>query len=263
MVDNDGSKLDAFIKVMEQIAEGDYDADIMSYTTEDNPPQLRRVAEAMGMMLVKVEAREFQLMQLVEELRELNSSIKRGITQAVSAMCEALGARDPYTMGHARRVAGYAKMLARHIGLDAKEIDHIWWAGMLHDVGKIGFSDALFQNEDTQPTPQMLDEIKQHPDISAHIVEQLEFLGNAREYVWSHHERLDGKGYPRQLSGDDIPHGARIVAVADVYDAITTDRPYQKGRTREQAFAILRSLSGTSLDVDLVEAFITALPEDF
>lgn len=255
MAEHDAKTIDVFIKIMERVAEGDYDADIMSYTTEANAPAVQRLAESMGMMLVKVEAREFQLKLLIEELQDLNVRLERSIMQTVTSMSEALGARDPYTQGHASRVAGYARSLAEEMELDTKEVERIWWAGMLHDIGKIGFSDVMFHNEDHKPTPEMLDEIRRHPQIGAHIVENLEFLGEAMKYVLAHHERIDGTGYPQGLAGDEIPLGARIVAVADVYDALTTDRPYQKGRTREEAMTILQELAGPALDPLLVERF--------
>ena len=233
--------LERLIKIMERIAEGDYNADVMSFTTEAQPEHVRRIAEAMGMMLVKVEAREYQL--------------KENTLHTIQAMAEALGARDPYTRGHVTRVAEYSKLLAKALGMDGDDAVEVWTAGMLHDIGKIGFSDAIFQNEDTRPTPEMLHDIQQHPSIGMNILRQLDFLGPALDYVLKHHEKLDGSGYPNGYTADDIPLGARIVAVADVYDALTTDRPYQKGRTPEEAFLILRKLCPSSLDPEVVEVF--------
>ena len=173
----------------------------------------------------------------------------------VEAMVSAMGARDEYTMGHGQRVGDLAASLARKAGLDNSQVEEVRTAGILHDVGKIGFSDKVFQNEDTIPSPELLSEIHTHPERGAAILEGLDFLGPMREYVLYHHERPDGRGYPFGLKGDDIPLGARIISVADVYDALTTDRPYQKGKSRQEAVDILDRLAGSGLDADLVRAF--------
>ena len=122
-------------------------------------------------------------------------------------------------------------------------------AGVLHDIGKIGFSDGLLTNEDTHLSDEFKKEIRMHPTRAAGILEGLDFLGPVVAYVLSHHERMDGKGYPHGLQADEIPLGARILAVADCFDAITTDRPYQQGQEpRQEALNTLRGLAGTALD---------------
>lgn len=237
--------LDVIIEIIEHVAEGDYGVDIMAYTTEEHPEPVRRIAEAMGMMLVKVEAREYQL--------------KENALHAVQAMAEALGARDPYTRGHVQRVAGLARELALAMGMNPEDAEEVWIAGMLHDIGKIGFSDAIFLNEDTHPSPEMMHAIKQHPVIAKNILERLDHLGAALEYVLKHHEKLDGSGYPEGLTAADIPLGARIVTVADIYDAVTTDRPYHKASSRDEALALLRGLCHGGLDPAVVEVFCSLL----
>ncbi len=247
--------LDKLLAVIQEIAKGNYSNDIMALTGADQPPELRLIAEAMAMMMVKVEAREFRLENLARELRALNQDLKRQAVAAVEAMAAALGARDVYTKGHGQRVAGLAGRLARRLDLPPAEVEQVEIGGMLHDVGKIAFSDRLFQNEDTEPDPELLSEIRTHPQAGAAILEGLDFLGPAREYVLHHHERPDGKGYPFGLEGSAIPLGARIVSVADVFDAITTDRPYQKGRSRAAALEVMEGLAGTGLDAELVAEF--------
>lgn len=253
--------LDRLTQVIERVAEGEHTDDIMEFTKDAYPPEIRRIAEAVGMMLVKVESREFKMGQLIHELREANARLKSGILQTVSAMADALGARDEHTKGHALRVSIYAQRLARAVKAPESEVETIALAGKLHDIGKISFSDELLTNEDTMPTPSMLAEIRSHPEVGADILQQLEFFEDALQYVLGHHERLDGKGYPQGLKGEQIPLGTRIVSVADVFDALTTDRSYQKGKTLEEAFAILRKLAGPSLDPELVELFIANIEE--
>jgi len=249
------------IEIMEQVAKGRYSDDIMAYTRPERPEPIRRMAEAMGMMMVKIEAREQHLENLVSELSRLNSRMKENAVQTVAAVARALEARDEYSRDHTLRVAHYAQRLALRMGLSGGEVDDIAIGGLLHDIGKIGFSDAIFQNEDTRPSKEMYEEIKMHPEIGSVILESLDFLGKAREYVLYHHERLDGTGYPFGLKGDEIPLGAQVLAVADCFDAITTDRKYQKGVSREEGFAILRKLAQSALSARLVKLLIRDVEE--
>jgi putative nucleotidyltransferase with HDIG domain len=248
-------KSPAFKELMEVIAgiaRGRYSERIMALTKDGQPQAIRLIAEAMAMMMVKVEAREFRLEQLNHDLR-LN------ILKTVTAIAHALGARDPYCEGHAQRVGDLAERLARRIGLSDEEVEHVRTAGVLHDIGKIGFSDGLLTNEDTHLNDEFKKEIREHPVRAAAILEGLDFLGPVVAYVLSHHERMDGQGYPHGLLGDEIPLGARIIAVADCFDAINTDRPYRKGKSQKDALAVLDGLSGSALDPKLVAAFTQML----
>ena len=253
---------DRFIAIIENIAKGEYGSEIMEFTKESYGPEIRRVAEAMALMMVKVEIREHRLAGLVEELRQANQQLKDNIVHTVASMARALSARDQETSGHTERVADYAIRLARRAGCTDEDIEFVRLGSLLHDVGKIGFSDKLFQNEDSNPSPELWEEIKQHPEIGAGIVNGLDFLGPAAEFVLYHHERLDGGGYPKGLKGEQIPLGARIIAVADCYDAITSNRSYQNAKTPEEAAAILRKLAEKSLDPNLVSLFLDELAEE-
>lgn len=257
MESDDG--LNRLLEVIEQIARGHYSNDIMPLTAEDQPETIRTIAEAMAMMMVKVEAREYRLEGLVEELRALNERIKRNTVSTVSAMANALAARDPYTEGHASRVGVLGHRMAVHMGLDEEEAELVRIGGSLHDIGKIGFSDALFQAHGSRNPPEIVREILKHPQTGAEILADLDFLGPALEYVHAHHERPDGKGYPRGLTAEDIPLGARILAVADGFDAMTTDRPYQKGMDTAKALSILHKHAGTKWDPDCVSALEAVL----
>ncbi len=245
--------LDKLLMIIDEITEGNYSNDIMPLTGDDQPETVRRIAEAMGLMMVRVEAREYNLEMLVEELEKLNKTIRRNTIKVVSSLANALASRDTYTEGHTSRVSEYAVGMAQQMGLDEKEVELIRLGGILHDIGKIGFPDDLFRAHEGKNPSHLVKEIIKHPTTGAKILEDLDFLGKALEYVHCHHERPDGKGYPRGLSSDQIPLGAKIIAVADSYDAMTTDRPYQKGRTKEEAFEILKKLSGTQWDSACVE----------
>ncbi len=249
------------IEIIGEIARGNYSNDVMPLTTEDNPEDVRNIAEAMAMMMVKIEAREYELEMMVERLCDLNQQIKENTIKTVSAMAHALAARDACTEGHTSRVGELAGRMAHCLGLDEETAVSIRLGGILHDIGKIGFSDLLFQAHEGRNPPHVVKEIVRHPELGAKILKDLDFLGPSREYVHAHHERLDGKGYPRRLKAEDIPLGARIVAVADSYDAMTTDRPYQKGRSPENAVAILKGHAGSRWDEDCISALEAVLEE--
>jgi len=249
------------IRIIEEVAKGNYSNDIMEFTKPGHSEMIQRVAEAIGMMMVRVEAREVRLEQLVEELRDLNRLLEKNTTQTVIAIAHALGARDKYTEGHAHRVSVYSERLARKMGLPEKELERIRVGGVLHDIGKIGFSDRIFSDEDISFGTGMVAEIHKHPEIGVDILKDLTCLGPILDYVHYHHESLDGTGYPEGLKGEEIPLGAKIISVADCFDAVTTDRPYHKGTTKEDAFAILRKISG-KMSPELVEAFIEEIKEN-
>lgn len=254
-MDTRSPEIQQLLDIMLNVAAGCYSDDILALTTEETPEPIRTIAEAMGLMMVKVEAREFRLEMLVEELRRANELIRDNSLKTVAAMAQALEARDAYTRGHAERVAAIAAAIAEELGLPQQGIDTIRTAGVLHDVGKIGFSDRIFQPHESKSTPDMVKEIMSHPAVGAEILKNLDFLGEAIGIIHAHHERVDGKGYPRQLEMPMIPLGARIIAVADAYDAMTTDRPYQKARTYEAAMMILKTNAGTRWDSECVAAF--------
>lgn len=237
------------LKAIKEVAAGNYSQDILALAGPEYPEEMRELAEAVSLMAGRIKAREARLEQLYE-------TIKANTLNTVTAVANALGARDAYTEGHGERVGGYAGRLARRVGLDDAEVEHVRVAGILHDIGKIGFSDQVFSSDGSASNEELLLEIRSHPQWGYDILKNLDFLGPVLDYVYCHHERVDGRGYPRGLEGEEIPLGGRILAVADCFDAMTTDRPYQKGRSPQVALAILCELAGNALDPDLVDAFI-------
>lgn len=254
-VDGESKELSRLLEIIGNVAAGNYSNDIMALTANEVPATVRIIAEAMGMMMVRVEAREYELDLLVQELRRLNEQIKHNSLQTISSMARALEARDAYTSGHAERVAAIAARIADEMELGPATVEMIRTAGLLHDIGKIGCSDRIFQPHEAKNPPEVVKEIMAHPGAGAEILKHLDFLGEVVTIIHAHHERTDGKGYPRRMKGDDIPLGSRIIAVADGYDAMTTDRPYQKGMTHEAALDILRKQAGSKWDADCVAAF--------
>lgn len=253
---NGKAELEQLLEIIGNIAAGNYSNDIMPLTTDRTPEPIKTVAEAMGMMMVKVEAREYQLELLVDELRKLNEQIRSNAIQTIQAMAQALEARDSYTRGHAERVGAIAAEIAAEMGFDPERVELVRTAGILHDIGKIGCSDRIFQSHGAKNPPDVVKEILSHPVVGAEILKPLNFLDEVSNIILCHHERADGKGYPNGLQLDSIPLEARIIAVADAFDAMTTDRPYQKAKTKELALEILNKLSGVQWDPDCVAAFI-------
>jgi len=164
----------------------------------------------------------------------------------------ALGVKDPYTEAHARRVAAYAGRLAISMNLAAEEVDNIWLAGLLHDIGKIALNEGIFRSTQAQLTKDMQAEVLRHPFVGISILKQFQFPAAVQKYVYCHHERVDGSGYPCGLTANEIPLGAKIISAVDCFDAMTTDRPYQNGKTVTRALAILRQISGTCLCPEVV-----------
>ena len=171
-----------------------------------------------------------------------------------------LDIKDRYTREHALRVAIYARRLAERIGLHATAVENIRLGGLLHDIGKIGLSAKVLNNTHNRLTDDMLTEV--HPQIGVAFLKAFEIPAAVLNFVQYHHEKMDGSGYPFGLKNDQIPLGAKIIRIADCFDAITTDRPYQQRKSWLEAVAILRQISGTDLDPRLVDAFIADIKEN-
>jgi putative nucleotidyltransferase with HDIG domain len=175
----------------------------------------------------------------------------------VTTLALALDAKDHYTLGHSKAVSGYAAQIARQMGLPDPMIEEVRLGGILHDIGKIGVPEAVL-NKPSHFTPEEFNLMKSHTFLGAKIVEPLRVKAIER-LVRHHHERVDGTGYPGRLKGENIPLGARIVAVAESFDNMLSNLPYRRGRSMEEAVAELRRCSGTQFDSDIVEAFVRTL----
>jgi len=169
-------------------------------------------------------------------------------------------ARDPYTRNHSERVTSYALRIAGTMQLDAEDRDALRFGGFLHDIGKIGVRDTVLLKPG-RLTPEERSEINLHPVIGGNIIKPLRFFPRERELILHHHENFDGSGYPDGLAGTDIPTVARILTVADAYDAMTSSRPYREARTHEFAASELLRCSGTQFDRDVVHAFLQTAGE--
>jgi len=189
------------------------------------------------------------------ELHRERHRLERISTATLEALVNALEAKDPYLRGHSARVADLSANIATEMGLSEEEVDHVRMAGRLHDLGKIGTRDAVV-NKEGPLTPDEFEHVKQHVIIGAQILAPLVHLGHIVAMVKSHHERWDGTGYPDGLRGEEVPLGGRVIGAAEVYDALTTVRPYQEKMTPEQAVERMADLSGTVLDPKVYDALV-------
>ena len=184
----------------------------------------------------------------------LFSDLKNSYFDTIRAVTNSIEARDPYTRGHSSRVGQIARTIAEELDWSKEELELIDWGGMLHDVGKIGIPDSVL-NKPGKLTDEEYEMIKSHPLIGAAIVKEIAFLEPMVPYILEHHERFDGKGYPQGLAGDEISIKGRLLAVADTFDAMTSDRPYRKGFDPEVAFEEIMRNANTQFDPKVVKAF--------
>lgn len=195
-----------------------------------------------------------QLSASLQAERDRNAMLERlraNVVTMVDSLARALEDRDPYTAGHSLRVAEYSVMIGSALGLSDFHLELLRHGAALHDIGKIAVRQDVL-HKPGRLTDDEYEHIKMHPVVGREILEPIEDFKEMLDLVYYHHERIDGRGYPEGLAGDEIPLLAQIVAVADTYDAMTSDRPYRSGMPPEKAFAIMNEVSGTQLNAELV-----------
>lgn len=205
-------------------------------------------------------ARNKELEKALEEIKEQQKKIERVYFQTMHSLVRALEEKDPYTAGHSERVAFYSTELAKGLNLSREEVDAVNKAAYLHDIGKIGMPDRVLHKKE-KLTDEDFAYIKRHQTDGAKILEGLPFCEKIIPYILHHHERYDGKGYPHGLSGDMIPAGAQIIAIADSFDAMTTGRGYNSPLMLDEAIAELKKSRGVQLNPAYTQRFIELLEE--
>lgn len=185
---------------------------------------------------------------------QLNKDMEKTYFETISALALAVDAKDKYSRGHLDRVANYCVQIAKKMGLDGEEIETLRNAARLHDIGKIGIPDEVLGKKGIL-TDQEMDLMKKHPEIGEGIIKPIRSLGHLCDIIRHHHEKIDGTGYPDGLKSDEITPLVRITTVADIYDALTTDRPYRVQFSKEKAFDILCEMKG-QIDPDIVDILI-------
>lgn len=198
--------------------------------------------------------------EYLQEIERKNKEIQRVTLEAISTIANIIDAKDEYTKGHSQRVADYASELAKRLGYSEDELENVRYIALLHDIGKIGIPDSVLKKT-ARLSDQEFEVMKQHVDIGNRILHENTVIKDLFKGAKYHHERYDGNGYSEGLQGEDIPEVARIICIADSYDAMTSSRVYRPRMTQEQAIQELLKNSGSQFDPDMIKVFIQILAE--
>ncbi|MFA7705717.1 MAG: PAS domain S-box protein [Candidatus Omnitrophota bacterium] len=198
---------------------------------------------------------------LKKTIDKLTMKSKQGLTESIFAFAKTIELKDHYTGEHVENTVHYATEIAKSLSLPREDVELIKQAAMLHDLGKIGISENILLKKG-KLNKKEFEEIKKHPQIGADIIRPIQFLHALIPFIFYHHERWDGKGYPSGIRGEDIPVGARVIAIADVYQALISDRPYHKAFTKAKALEMIKKASGTQFDPRIVNNFLTVIKKE-
>jgi len=196
-----------------------------------------------------------QLRQINADLQRANEELKRSHDMMLEALGDALDLKDAETEGHSKRVTAFTIAIARAMGLSAEEVEAIAHGAFLHDIGKMAIRDSVLRKPGPLD-PEEVEEMQKHCELGYQMVRKIPFLKDAAEIVYTHQERWDGSGYPRRLKGEEIPLGARIFAIADTLDAITSDRPYREAQNYQTAREEIERWAGRQFDPVIVKVFL-------
>ena len=230
-----------------EIAEGN----LAVRATVRGEDEIARLGSNFNDMAGNIEALVRRLKQALRQNQEL-------FLETIKTLAAAIDAKDQYTHGHSERVSSFSMAISRHLGLTQEEVFRVHIAAILHDVGKLGIRESIL-NKPGGLSDEEFEIMRQHPSIGAQIMSPIRMLKDIIPGIRNHHETWNGKGYPDQLNGEEIPMVARIIGVADTFDAMTTTRPYQQAMTLDYVLDKMRSMSGTRFDPVVIDAFIAAV----
>lgn len=261
----------SFETVREALRLGAYDYITKPFNLEEiffivkRAVEFRRLNLANKKLMEELEAENIILEKKVEErtgdLKELYENMQVAYMSTVKALAQAIDAKDHYTHSHSQNVTKYAVAAAKQMGFSQREVKTLREACQLHDLGKLGIHDYIL-NKPGKLTAKEWEEVRLHSLRAAEILAPLTFLGDVTELIKQHHERYDGKGYPYGLKGEEIKLGARIIAVADAFDAMLSERPYRQAFSKEYAISELKKNSGAQFDPQVVKAFLEVLKKE-
>lgn len=203
-----------------------------------------------------------EIKRINDELSDTYEKLEKAYLESIEVLRYTVEAKDPYTRGHSDRVAAYSVLIGEKLGLDEDALKTLRIGGLFHDIGKIGIPDSILLKE-ARLTDDEYSQIKNHPSIGAHILQNASIFQDIIPIVKHHHERYDGNGYPGRLKGDEIPYFARIAAVADTFDAMTSKRTYRDALPLETVIAEIERCSGTQFDPSIAATFLDILKNDY
>ena len=203
-----------------------------------------------------------EIKKINEQLSATNEKLEEAYLSTIQTLRYTVEAKDTYTRGHSDRVSQYSVLIGKHLGLSEKELHDLEVGGLFHDIGKIGVPDAILRKE-SKLTDDEYSEIKNHPAIGAHILSSATIFKDIIPIVKHHHERFDGHGYPSQLSGEDIPYLARITAIADTFDAMTSRRSYRDSLPLDIVIDEFKKCKGTQFDSAITDVFLDILQNHY
>jgi len=261
----------SFETVREALRLGAYDYITKPFNLEEisfivkRAVEFRRLQLANKKLMKDLEEENIILEKKVEErtgdLKKLYHNMQSAYMATVKALAQTIDAKDHYTHSHSQNVTKYAVAIAKEMGFSQREVHTLREACQLHDLGKIGIHDYIL-NKSEKLTQEEWEKIRSHSLRGAEILEPLTFLDKVIILIRQHHERYDGTGYPNRLKGEEIKLGARIIAVADAFDAMTSERPYRKAYSKEYTISKLKETSGTQFDPQIVKAFLEVLKKE-
>jgi putative nucleotidyltransferase with HDIG domain len=244
------------VTVAEEVAAGNWECQ----APEDGSGEVAVMAAAFNHMTASLRHWRQEAQRHAERLAETLTQLQQAHQATLEALSRALDARDNETEGHSLRVTHYATRLGARMGLDAESLAALRWGALLHDIGTIGVADAIL-HKPARLTPEEMQEIQRHCDFGLEIVRGIPYLERAAAVIACHHERYDGRGYPHGVAAAAIPLPARIFAVADTLDAMTSDRPYRRGGSFPEALAEIERQSGSQFDPHVVAALAGLIDE--
>ena len=203
-----------------------------------------------------------EIKRINKELSDTNEQLEKAYMESIETLRYTVEAKDPYTRGHSDRVSSYSVLIGEKLGLSDKDIRILRIGGLFHDIGKIGVPDAILL-KDSKLSDDEYSQIKNHPTIGEHILSNATIFKDMIPIVKHHHERFDGRGYPSRLAGTDIPYFARIAAVADTFDAMTSKRSYRDPLPLQVVIEEIKNCSGTQFDPDIAKVFVEILENDY
>ena len=200
--------------------------------------------------------------QINNELKQSKEELEKAYLESIQTLRYTVEAKDPYTRGHSDRVSAFSVLIGKYMNLSQDDLKNLEIGGLFHDIGKIGVPDTILL-KDTKLTDDEYSEIKNHPAIGKHILSNATIFKDVIPIVYHHHERYDGHGYPGKLKGEEIPLLARITAVADTFDAMTSKRSYRDSLPLEKVRAEIEKCSGTQFDPEIAKVFLDIIDNHY